>query len=92
MEDLFAADSFDIIEEKVERSPIIDQFLTMSRFNVDKFFPGWQRSGKTYMIPPAPVTKFVGPVDEGASGYDEKIVKKKQSIIRGDSAEAVVHK
>ena len=43
------------------------------------------------MIPPAPITKFQGPINNKASGYDEKIVSKKQPIIQGDNAEAIVH-
>ena len=68
------------------------EFIRRSSDQMEKFFPLWKTSGETYMIPPAPVTKFLGPIDEDASGYDSKIVANKLPIIEGDSAEAIVHR
>ena len=68
----------------------MDEFLTRSRKNVEAYFPFWQNTGKIYMIPPAPVMKYQGPVDLRASGVDETNVAQNQPTIRGDSAEAKV--
>ena len=72
----------------------MEALLEKFQFHVNHFFPNWQSSGKTYMIPPSPSTQFVGPIEPGASGYDKKSTTKPHvdGIIRGDSAEAIIHK
>ena len=70
----------------------MQHLLTKYEFHVNQFFPGWQSSGKTYMIPPSPISKYTGPIEEGASGFDAKAVAKRSRVIRGDSAESKIHK
>ena len=67
------------------------KFVEKSRSHLETFFPGWITTKDTIMIPPAPITNFPGPIQEGASGYSKKLVRKKRPIIDGDSAEATVH-
>ena len=78
------------------REPI-HEFIETSKWQMEKFFPSWKNSGKnwwkkTYLIPPSPIIKFPGPIDEGASGYDDGLVSKQKPIIQGDCAESKVHK
>ena len=70
---------------------LLNVCLEKVREHRDLYFPDWRCSGKTYMIPPAPRLKYCGPTEKGASGYDEKIVTKKEGKIKGDLAEAKVH-
>ena len=73
------------------REPI-HEFIETSKWRMEKFFPSWKNSGTSYLIPPSPIIKFPGPIDERASGYDKDLVSKKKPIIRGDCAESKVHK
>ena len=63
-----------------------------AHYNLEQNFQDWKSSGLTYMIPPAPVVRYLGPTEENASGFDRRTVHQKESIIEGDSAEAIVHK
>ena len=65
--------------------------LNKFTFHVNQYFPDWQKSGKTYLVPPSPLTKFIGPVEKDSSGYDQKLNSKMESVIRGDRAESLIH-
>ena len=73
------------------REPI-HEFIETSEWRMDKFFPFWKNSGASYLIPPSPIIKFPGPIDERASGYDKVLVSKQWPIIQGVCAESKVHK
>ena len=71
---------------------ILAPFLKKSSFQIENFFPSWKTTGKTYMIPSAPVIKYQAPVDLEASGFDAREYGKNKPIIRGEKAEAIVYK
>ena len=61
-------------------------FFEKSRDQMQNFFPSWETSGKLYMVPPAPIVSFEGPIDEKTSGLHKKI-----PILSTDFAETKVH-
>ena len=69
---------------------LVENFLKESRNHVDNVFQFWRTSGKTYMIPPDPITVSLGSNYKNAS-RSRKVAAKRQSALNGNLAEATVH-
>ena len=76
--------------EENQKILLVENFLEKSRNHVDNVFQSWRTNGKTYVIPPDPITVSLDPGDNEKSCIG-KIAAKKQSNMKGDWAEAKVH-